>query len=297
MNRFMIGQYGAFDENKYIQDFKAGFYGVEACLMPEDEIDKLLARSQADGFRIGVHFPLRAGVSKLRDALFLSKDRTVRMQAYDLVERELAFLAAMRPEYVLFHYPKPVILDDRVDWSEWRFADRSEYEFESSYSLDELNEMSEALFVWLSSKGDEYHFTPVLEFDALNLYVYEDSFLEQLLEQHNTIRLCLDTARLYLQERLDPFFDSKAVIRRYAKFAATIHLSNMQINENNRIIHSRYPVLPTQDPHEGWAPIEAYLQIIKQENKSAKIMFEHRSDLVNEDELWQCYQWVDGLLS
>jgi sugar phosphate isomerase/epimerase len=298
MNRFIIGQYGSFDNKKYKRDFREGFYGIEACSFGSgNDTANLLKEARQRGFRIGVHFPLRAGLSPLRDALFQSKDRTVRVQAYDLIQQELEFLATIKPSYILFHYPKPVILDDKVDWSKWRFAHRSEYEYESEYSFEEFKVSSEMLFEWLSLKGREYNFTPILEFDALNKYVYDDKFLVQLLEQYTGVRLCLDTARLYLQQRLDGSFDSISVLKQYAKFADTIHLSNVHIDDDNRIHNNHYPVLPTQDPREGWAPIEQYLNIIHQENKSVKIMFEHRSDWVTDEELEECYNWVHGILN
>ncbi|WP_048600782.1 DEAD/DEAH box helicase family protein [Rubeoparvulum massiliense] len=298
MNRFIIGQYGSFDDKKYKRDFKEGFFGIEACLFShEHDIANLVKEAKQVGFQIGVHFPLRAGISKHRDAQFLSSDRTVRLQAYDLIQRELDFLATINPFYVLFHYPKPVILDERVDWSKWRFEDPSEYEYETSYSFTDFKETSEILFAWLSQKGREYNFTPILELDGLNKYIYNDHFFKHLLEKYSDIRLCLDTARLFLQDQLDPFFDSKLVIKKYARFADTIHLSNVQITDDNRIQKSRYPVLPNQNPIDGWAPIEEYLSIIIQENKNIKIMFEHRSDLVSDEELWECYNWVNQLFA
>lgn len=296
MNNFMIGQYGAFDDKKYRRDFREGFYGIEACLF-QDEQDtlRLIKESKREGFRVGVHFPLRAGRAQLRDALFLSHDDNSRLHAFDLIQQELDYLVYVKPDYILFHYPKPVILDDRVDWSKWRFADRSEYEYESAYSYEELQEKSAALFQWLSFKGKEYGFTPVLEFDALNAYIYHGDFLEQLLNEYANVKLCLDTGRLYAQERLDPYFDAKSFLKKYAKYAQTIHLSNVRIDADNRIESNHYPALPHLHPNDGWAPIEDYLKIIKEANQSVKIMFEHRSDLIGDDELQMCYEWVDQI--
>ncbi|MWC30279.1 TIM barrel protein [Paenibacillus sp. MMS18-CY102] len=296
-NRFMIGQYGSFDYNKYHRDFLPGFYGIEACLFDsEQDIANLAKESQAAGFQIGVHFPLRAGVTALRDAQFLSSDNATRTQAYEDVERELAFLSALKPSYVLFHYPKPVILDDRADWSGWRFDDPSEHVFESAYSNEKFREESHALFEWLSEQGRAYGFTPVLEFDALNRYVYLTNEVEDLLGKHSNIKLCLDTARLYLQDRIDPHFDAKTVIRKFAKHAETIHLSNFQMDRNNKVIQKRVPVQPDLDPSEGWAPIADYLQIICAENDRFKVMFEHQSQLVSDQELYECYRWVAELI-
>lgn len=295
LNRFMIGQYGNFDEIKYNRDFRDAFFGIEACLFSsEGDILNLINESKRNKFDIGIHFPLRASLSKSRDALFLAKDPDSRDAAYNWIHNELDYLRSMSPTYILFHYPKPVILDERVNWSTWRFADESEFIYESEITLEVLMERTEALFQWLTKKGEEYAFIPVLEFDALNRYIYETDFLVDLLSKYPQIRLCLDTARLYLQEKLDPFFDAKKIIRKFARFAYSIHLSNVQVNET--IANNRHPVLPELDPRDGWAPIEDYLEIIAEENDQVKIMFEHRSDLISDAQLNQCYDWVERLL-
>lgn len=297
MKPFLIGQYGHFDDNKYYRDYRADFYGIEACLFQSSEdINRLIKESDQAGFRIGVHFPLRAGISSLRDALFLAKDNAVRSEAYAIAEQELAYIHSfMQPEYVLFHYPKPVILDNRADWSSWRFDDAVEYGYESEYSFEDFKMNSDALFDWLTRKSEEYGFVPVLEFDALNKYVYEQDYLKEKLETCGSIKLCLDTARLYIQDRIDPHFHAEAVLEQYAKYAATIHLSNVQILGRD-IAQSRMPVLPDQLPADGWAPIERYLRIILRRNRDIKIMFEHRSDKVTDEQLAVCYRWVERIM-
>lgn len=293
----MIGQYGKFDQEKYARDFQEGFYGIEACLLESEEDIQLLQReSRAKGFVIGVHFPLRAGQSVLRDALFMASDDQTRAEALGLIERELKYMASIQPTYVLFHYPKPVILDDRVDWRIWRFYDPREYVWEHAYTEAEFQQRSEQLFAWLAEKGKEFHFTPVLEFDALNRYVYETEFLEQILQKYPTIKLCLDTGRLFLQEKIDPFFDARTVINKYGKYAWSIHLKSMKATADTvECLH--YPVLPECKPEDGWAPIADYLMIVRKENPRVKIMFEHRSDLVTDEQLDSCYRWVKQLLA
>ncbi|WP_246187965.1 TIM barrel protein [Paenibacillus tengchongensis] len=295
IQQFMIGQYGGYEEHKFNRDFREGFHGIEACSFTSDEdVLALKNAAQSHGFRIGVHFPFRAGRSPLRDALLLSTDEAEREEAYRLVAAELEELAGLKPEYVLFHYPKPVILDERVNWNGWRFADSREYICESDISSEELEDLTRRLFEWLAAQSSRYSFTPVLEFDALNRYVYEHDFLEQLLQEFPQVNLCLDTARLYLQERLDPYFDAKSILHTYTKYAHLIHLSNVQVQEEVR--NSHHPVLPELSPRDGWAPIEEYLHIIRSCNPTVKIMFEHRSDLLTEEDLLRCYEWVNGIL-
>ncbi|NDI35466.1 sugar phosphate isomerase/epimerase [Chengkuizengella sediminis] len=296
MNNFMIGQYGSFDYSKFNRDFKDDFFGIEACLFAQEKDTlNLIKESQEKGFQIGIHFPLRSENIKVRDALFLSQNKKTREEAYKWIQNEMEYLTLVKPAYVLFHYPKPVILDDRVDWSNWRFTDLSEFVYESKYSFNELNEQSEQLFEWLSQKSEQFNFTPVLEFDGINQYVYNTDFLIELLEKYNNVKCCLDTGRLHLQDKLDPNFDAKSTIKKYARFAELIHLWNVQVNE--QVVHSHFPVLPELKPEDGWAPIEDYLRIIKQENKNVKILFEHRSDLISDEDLERCYLWVDDILN
>jgi len=296
MKNFMIGQYGGFDRQKFQRDFKKGFYGIEACLFhSEQDINHLVEASKEDEFHIGIHYPFRAPTNILvRDALFMAKDETLRQKAFDEIQREWEYLATVKPAYILFHYPKPVILDNRVNWDRWRFTDKSEYIFENEYSYEEFTESSMYLFEWLQAKSLENGIVPVLEFDALNRYIYETDFLETSLRTYNRIKLCLDTARLHFQNKIDPHFDAKLIIKRYAKYAEIIHLSNVRVQEN--VEHNHHPVLPELRTEEGWAPIEEYLTLIANENKNVKILFEHRSDLISEEQLDRCYTWVDSLL-
>jgi sugar phosphate isomerase/epimerase len=296
MNTFMIGQYGSFDFTKFRRDFGNNFYGIEACLFEQEQDTlNLIHESRRGGFQVGIHFPLRAGASQLRDALFLSRDEVTRQQAFASIEEELEYATAVHPDYILFHYPKPVILDDHVDWALWHFEDRREFVYESEFSYEEFQEKSEYLFEWLAAKGRAYAFIPVPEFDALNPYIYETDFLESLLQRYPNIRLCLDTSRLYLQECIDPNFNSRAIIRRYAPYAHLLHLSNIKVTD--RIEQKKFPVLPDLSPDDGWAPIEDYLLIIKEKNPNIKIMFEHHSQLISDEQLEACYQWVAQILT
>lgn len=295
MSNFMIGQYGHFDSIKTKRDFKEGFYGMEACLFEtEEDIEKLVSEAKSRNFKIAIHYPLRSGRTLLRDPLFLSADSATRLEAFKLITEELEFLQKIKPEYVLFHYPKPVILDESVDWSNWRFANRSEYVFEAEYSFEIFKDKSKELFQCLTEMSLRYNFIPVLELDALNKYICESNLLEELLDTYPKVRLCLDTGRLHLQDKLDSNFNALSIIERFASYAEVIHLWNIRVTDN--VEKSHHPVLPDLKSEDGWAAVEQYLEIIKKKNPNCKIMFEHQSDRINDDELQQCYAWVEKLL-
>lgn len=295
MERFMVGQFGHYDCNKHLRDFRPDFFGVEACMLEEKDIKKLVNIANNERFSIGIHFPLRNGGWRLRDPQFLSKDVDIRRSSYEYMKNEINFLRTIKPVYILFHYPKPVLLDKSVDWTNWRFADDTEYYYEDFYPYKDFASKSEELFRWLSDVSIESNFIPVLELDALNKYIYGTNLLERLLEKFPRIKLCLDIGRLHLQDKLDTNFDSFDFISRFAKYAEVIHLWNVKVTSNLEFSH--FPPLPDLNPEEGWADIKKYLEIIRGQNKSCKILFEHRSDLISDEELESCYSWIYNILN
>ena len=45
----------------------------------------------------------------------------------------------------------------------------------------------------------------------------------------------------------------------------------------------------TLEPEDGWADVETYLKIIREANDSFKILFEHKSGLISDEKLEDCY--------
>ena len=295
MKRLMIGQYGFYNDKKQMRDFRDDFFGIEACMMKDIScIEKLKKVVDCEGIDFGVHFPLRSGRNRLRDPQYLSNDTEALKESYLYMENELSFLSPLKPHYVLMHFPKPVLLDKSVDWSNWRFADDTEYYFEDDYSFAEFKEKSETFFNYFSAAAEKYEFIPVLEFDALNRYSHATDFLESLLKRFPKMRICLDIGRLHLQDRIDPNFDSFSITKKFAKYAGVIHLWNVKVDTN--LEYSHYPPLPELKSEEGWADIERYLSIIRSENETCKVLFEHRSDLISDEALDRCYSWIRDLL-
>jgi len=291
----MIGQFGKFDKRKQERDYRDDFFGIEACLFETQEDIEIL-KKVLDEYKIslGVHFPLRAKQWRLRDPQYLSLNEGVVLESYDFMTQELQYISIFKPHYILLHYPKPVIIDDRVDWSNWRFSDKTEYHYETEYSYDEFIKRSRTFFKWLSQQGLKHYFIPVLEIDVVNKYIYDTNLLEELLYEFDNIKLCLDIGRLHLQEMIDKNFDSFKFVKRYAKYAEVIHLWDVKVTSN--VENSHYPVSPKHSVTDGWADIEKYMEIIREENKACKILFEHRSDLISDKELDECYEWIDELV-
>ncbi|MEW4369390.1 sugar phosphate isomerase/epimerase [Paenibacillus kandeliae] len=296
-NQFMIGMYGGLDMIKFKRDYRDSFYGIEACLFEKkDDMDQLRELAVQNGMKIGVHFPLRAHTYPFRDAPILAKCQQMRDDAYKAVAQELEYLSTYRPTYVLFHYPKPVILDSHVDWSIWTFGDSSEYEYSNDTSIAIIRQLSQEWFEWIQKQAKRYDFIPVMELDTWSSWFYKERWFLDLLDTYCDIRICLDMQRLYLQQRIDPDFDVLRIIRQLAPYTYSIHVSNMQCSVNGEILNRHYPVLPEQSTAAGWAPIAEYLKTIFNINGNVKIMFEHRSELISETELERCYSYLRDII-
>lgn len=294
----MIGQFDFFNSDKFRKDYRNGFYGIEACsLKSEEDVLALKAEANRYDLNIGIHFPLRSGIYPFRDPLFMDLNPETRMQSFKAIDEELEYIKqrAINPEYILFHYPKPVILSEDFDFSRWWFKDSSEYTFESQYTRENFIEHSEFLFKWLSQKSYKYNFTPVLELDAVNKYIYKESFLEELLNKYTRIRLCLDVGRLHLQDKIDQSFSAADVLMRFSKYTGIIHLWHAKVGRT--VEYGHYPLLPNLKPEDGWADIETYAGIICSQNRELKLLFEHRSDLISDEELDSCYDFINKLFS
>lgn len=293
MKNLLIGMHGGFSYEKFNRDFKEGFCGIEACMFPdENSIETLATESRRRGFNIGIHFPLHAGTYKYRDPLFLSRDHDEAENAYAAFEKELSYASRLNADYVLAHFPKPAILDDKLDFKCWRFVNDNEWVKESEYPNETFIEKSMDMFERLSLLSNKYNIRIVLENDVLNKYIYESTFFLDMLDRYPNLKICLDTGRLHLLEEVDPHFSSIQFIQRMAKYTYIVHLWNVRVDTN--LAGGHYPALPHLKEIDGWADIDKYLSIIAGINKDVKILFEHRSELISDLELLECYSWVQG---
>lgn len=297
MNSFLIGQFGTFDQDKYKRDFRNDFWGIEACLLKsEEDVEALKTCSENDQFNIGIHFPLRANQWRLRDPQYMSNDPMVEKESYGYMRSEFAYIKDVKPCYVLLHYPKPVILDPRVDWSgaKWRFADDTEYYFESEMPKSVFLKRSEAFFKWFSEMGEQYGFEPIIELDAIPPYLHETDDLSQLLNKFPKIGVCADIGRLHLQDSIDAHFDAFAFLDSIKSHVRMVHLWNIQVPDG--LSQGHYPALPTLEASEGWADVARYFKVLNESRRPYRVLFEHRSDWIDDVALQSCYDWIHDLI-
>lgn len=296
MKNFLIGQHGGFDYSKFHRDFRKDFFGIEACMFPnEKEANILVEEATKNNFSIGIHFSLFNGTYKMRDPLLLSQDREERERAYEAFEKEIIYASKINAAYILVHFPKPVLLDRNLNWNNWRFGSREEYMYIDEYPFKDFRKNSEEMFYRLSELSVKYGVRVVLEHDAVNKYLYETTILDELLESYKDIKMCIDTGRLHILESVDKSFNCKDFIKRMAPYTYLVHLWNVKIND--ALTNSHYPALPSLRVEDGWADIKGYLNTIVQINRDIKILFEHRSDLISDEELDICYNWIDEIVN
>lgn len=296
MDNFMIGHYGHFDSDKQSRDYIDTFWGVEACLLADDtEVEKLNQSKRACGYNIGIHFPLLSGRWNHRDPQYMSLDNHVRQASYDYMNEDIAYANKVSPSYVLIHYPKPVVLDPRVDWHGWgwRFSDPSEYVSETEIDKETFIMQSDIFFRWFSDASIKYSFEPVIELDAIPPYLYEDNLLPKFLEKYPNIKVCADIGRFHLQSKIDPNFDPFAFLDSIKDYVTQVHLWNICVTD--KVSHSHYPALPTLTTQNGWADIESYFRILNACKNKPRILFEHDSSQITSQELQTCYDWVSQL--
>jgi sugar phosphate isomerase/epimerase len=240
---------------------------------------------------MGIHFPLLDNQWRARDPQYLSKDKNTYEESINYMEREFKIAEEFNPDYILLHYPKPVILDDNIDWSTWRFYDDTEHYYESEISYEYFEEKSRSFFKIFEEQGKKYNFTPVLELDALNRYVYKTNLLEDLLEEYSDIKLCLDFGRIHIQDCMDDNFNGKEIIKRFGRYTYLVHLWNARIGKE-----AHYPAIKSLKPEDGWGNMEVYFKALNEVNDKYKVLFEHRSDLISDTELEECYKWIGQLV-
>lgn len=292
----MIGQFNKFNFEKQSRDYRDDFYGIEVCHMDTiDELKQTLEYVKQENINVGFHFPVLNNQWKFRDPQYLSLNPEVKNESLAYMTSEFERAMPFKPVYILTHYPKPVVLDETVDWTNWRFADRSEFYFENEYSEKKFVFESKVFFKWLSEQGYEKGFKPILELDALNSYIYNTDLLPELLTDFKNIRLCLDIGRVHLQDRIDKNFNGPDFVERLAPFTDLVHLWNVKVDTNFKNGH--YPALRSLDYKEGWANVALYMHILKKHNSEFKVLFEHKSHLINDEQLQDCYDWITELLA
>jgi len=291
MTEYFIGMHLNFDHDKYKRDFNHDIVGIEFCNFENStDIEEMIKIAKRDKFKTGIHFPLDKSSYKYRDPLLLSLDENERKLAFKAVEKEIKYAAMIGAEYLLVHFPKPMILNENLEWEKCYFTYENEIIWENDYPYEVFEINCDKAFKELSDLSNKYKIQIVLEIEMLNKYLYKGDLLKRLLEKYSDIKLCLDSARIHVLSQIDRAFDYRGFIKEMAKYTYLLHLSNIKVTD--KIEQGHHPVLKNLPASQGWCNIGEFLEIISSEKRDLKILFEHRSDILNYEELMQCYEWV-----
>jgi sugar phosphate isomerase/epimerase len=292
---YYIGMHEEFDSKKYDRDFHKMIKGIEFCnFTNENEMIKAWELSVIDDFKIGIHFPFLKENYKYRDPFISSTCQIEREEAFYAVEKELRQAAKMNAEYLLIHFPKPMILDLSHAWEkactqDYEVIDEKDAEYHTVY------ELAEYAISRLHKLSKEYEVDVILELDLINKWFYETDLLEHLLSKYDGVKLCLDSARLHVIEKIDPSFDSIEFAKKVSRFTSNLHLSNVQVKDT--LYHRHHPVFPINKIEDGWSDVEAFLNVFKGHKQIQRVLFEHQSTRISELELKSCYEFVMTHLS
>jgi len=285
-----MGVYGTFDPAKFDREYRPWFTGIEACnLRTYAEACSLAEYCRNNNIELGIHHPLVAGPAH---ALVTSRSGEVRQDAFRTIERALHEAKELGTAYMLIHYPKPSLLDPSLDWSDWRFPYPGEALAATQELLAQEEELGVEAFVKLQTLSQEVGMALVLEHDILH-HIHYSGLLQQLYAAHPSIEICIDTGRLHMLEHTDPRFDGEQFIQAMTPYITNVHLWTVRLGTNKEGGH--HPLLPRLDSSLGWGRMSTFLSALSRV-PSARVMFEHRADLISPEELENCYQWVKSCL-
>ncbi|MGE5654115.1 MAG: sugar phosphate isomerase/epimerase family protein [Bacillota bacterium] len=293
--KFQVGIYGSFDREKFQREWRPWFTGVEVTnLSSWEEAVEVVKFTRSMGIKFGIHHPLVKGQYEGFDPHLLvnSPDIDVMARSISLVNQALTEARELGAEYLLIHFPKPVILDTSLDWSDWRFVQPGEAIPQGEVDRAKLERISKRAFENLEQFSHEVGVPLILEMDILHAWYYQ-GMIRELYQAHPGLGLCLDTGRLHLQSATDPGFDVAAFVDSLKPWVTNIHLWTVQLGQNKKGGH--HPLLPELLSSEGWGPMDEMLTKFC-DIEEAWALFEHRSDLVTSEALERCYQWVSKQL-
>lgn len=291
---YQIGIFHRLDRDRFQREWRPWFHGVEVSnLVDQTEADQVLAFLREGKLPFGIHFPLlQPAAGSALHPLVCSLDPEQRAAAVQQVAAAMQSASRQGAEYLLIHFPKPAILDSRLDWSDWRFAQSDEAIIDSLIDREEAAAAAADACRQLAGLPTALGLPLVLELDILHAWHYRELLVE-LFQRYPQLGLCLDTGRLHLLRATDRELEPIQLIRSLRSQITNLHLWTVRTGENRRGGH--HPVLPSQSGADGWGEIGLMLAELSAAER-ATVLFEHRSDLVSSVELEECYQWVRDTL-
>lgn len=285
---YLIGMHEFIDHDKYSRDFKDSIGGIEFCNFPDDEAAYQAVRfAKTKKTDFAVHFPISKTSYKFRDPHLTSHIIKEQDEAFEAIAKECSFAKEHGAIYLLIHFPKPIVLPKTGEF-DGIGVPKDDYIYDDAVDYATFAKQCDRAIRFLSNLGEHYDMQIVLELDLMLPWLYETSLLEMLLVKFPNVKLCIDLARLHVQESMDKNFDATSFIKRYSPFTYVVHVSNIRVTHK---LHERhYPALENVYEGEGWGNLTPMLEAFG--TKPEHVLFEHKSDHLKEGELSSCYDYV-----
>lgn len=212
-----------------------------------------LAFCEENSVAYSVHLPLYIPKWYQEDylaAFFLSKNKVLRKQSFDLLEINLKKLKEKKADYYVLHFPGV------------NHTDESHENFESflKASLTKINALAK-----------KYNAKILLEYFGSNILFNNYHEWLELIKDFSNLGLLLDTGHLYFASKLVPF-DFLEAFSVLVKEADAFHFwttKGRYYYQNNEYYKTYHHIIPNfnQDKEEGWAfdPQFIFNQMLSQE--------------------------------
>lgn len=84
-------------------------------------------------------------------------------------------------------------------------------------------------------------------------------------------------------------------VNKIGSYVGHVHLWNIRVTDG--IFGSHHPALPTLDIEKGWGDVQRFLKVLNEHRRDYTVFFEHNPQVITDDELEACYQWINALVS
>lgn len=289
MKKYYIGIHDGLDHKKIKRDLKAHFHGMEVCnLQSEEEWEKLQRIAKEKAVTLGVHFPRLKSDFHMRDPWINHPRDVLNHEGLQAIEKTLLTLKDLEDSYLLVHFPKPLVLDQQLDWSLARLPDDG-YIDSKTMTKTQFHQACHQAMSKLNALSEKHGIPIVLEVELMHHWLYEGDFLLNALARYRRLSLCADSARMHVMDHIDKRFRMIPFLRRHAAYISNVHLSNLHIGKG--ITDAHHPPLQALNTQEGWCDIEAFIKALNSRYPH-RVLYEHQSSRITDQALEACYEWT-----
>jgi len=227
--------------------------------------------------------------NKYRDPQVTSIDKDESNEAFASIAYELEIAKKIEAEYLLIHFPKPMVLNDELYWSIVKYPP-SDGVFESTLDKRTFINECDLAMKRLNELSNQYNIPIVLEMEFINNWFYNETWFVELLRKYSCLSICLDFSRIHLQNYIDERFDDCDFIAMLSPYTSALHVANLKVD--GIVFDRHYPAFSHLNEDDGWGDISSMISALSDSSKLRNILFEHRTDEISREDVVSCYEWI-----